>query len=327
MKRSLVLLLFISVLGVTVVSQQAPPGFGAASFARFGVDARTLGMGGAYVPVNTADPIPYYNPASLAGAPSLAMGGTYSEPYGPDLGIVLQSLEVIGRLGVQTPSTTGVGVGLTLLQTKVEDIPLFGEDQPGQEGLATFTSSLYLVSVGISVLEDWAIGGSVKLYRERVLEGHSEGIGGDLALSGSFILSGVPVCVNLNSMDIGRTTIHWRGTAGEPDNYAPWVNKVGLSASFFEGLIVAATDFDWAVGRYVREQKLHVGVEVHPFAPLFLRAGWNGDLTFKGSLSFGLGLRVLPYFALDYAYIPPRALYGGGHFLSIHLGLEFGNGQ
>jgi len=322
MRRAFLTLLVAGAVSVCVVSQDVPAGFGAASFARIGVDARPLAMGGAGVAINTGMPIPYYNPARLAAAGPLAAGGMYSEPYGQDLGVSFQSLSALGRFEMQTGSSTGIGVALTWIQMKIDDIPVWDEDSPGEVSLFTATSSLLLGSAALSMGSDVAVGVTVKAYRERILEGQGSGIGFDIGALAAFEVVGIPLSLGVNAMDLGSTNVRWQGTTGEPDNFVPWVNKVGLSAGLFEGIALLAVDFDWAVGRPAREQKIHLGIEINPIGPLFLRAGWSGDLEGSDSkLSAGLGVEFFDSFRLDYAYVPPRAVFGTGHFISLHVSL------
>jgi len=302
------------------MAQDVPPGFGAAPFARIGVDARSLAMGGAGVAVAAGATSPYYNPSLLANAPMLDVGGMYSEPYGQDLGISFQSLCVQGQLGDVADATTSVGVSLTWMQMSISDIPVWDEDDPTATYYFTATSSLYLVSAGVWILPELSMGLSGRIYRENVLEGRGRGLGVDLAALASFDIEGIPVWVGINSMDVGQTNVRWHDTLGEPDNYVPWVNKVGVAALLFERRGLLALDFDWAVGRPLREQKFHLGVEGRPVDALTVRAGWTGDLEgLDPRLTFGVGIDFFDSFRLDYAYVPPRTIYGTGHFLSLHL--------
>ncbi|MGB2983435.1 MAG: hypothetical protein WBC63_06175 [Candidatus Bipolaricaulia bacterium] len=324
MRRAFLSLLVIGVVSIGALSQEVPAGFGAGSFARIGVDARPLAMGGTGVAIATGHPIPYYNPARLVGAAPFTTGGMYSEPYGQDLGVSFQSLSAIGGFGVQTDSSAGIGAAITWIQMKIDDIPVWDEDDPGQVTLFTATSSLYLASGAVWALPDVAVGVTAKVYRERILEGRGNGIGFDVGLLASFDLEGIPVTAGVNAMDVGSTNVRWHGTIGEPDNFVPWVNKIGVSVSLFDEMVLVAGDFDWAVGRPGREQKIHVGVEANPIGPLYVRAGWSGDLEGSDSkLSAGLGVEFFDSFRLDYAYVPPRTIFGTGHFLSIHLSLPF----
>jgi hypothetical protein len=308
--------LFVGVISLAVLAE-VPPGMGAASYARRGIDARPLAMGGAFVAIAEGSAAAYYNPAGLAEISRIGVGGMYTEPYGAGFGATFQYLNASGVLTPQTTSRVSqVGIALTWLGFTVSGIPIWEEEGPA--GTFTATSSIYLVSVGFAFpgLENWTFGLSAKLYRERILEGRSQGLGFDLAVRGSFFVVDLPITIGFNAMDVGQTVIQWHGTAGEPENYVPWVNKLGLSTLFWEGRIRLACDFDWAVGRPAREQVLHVGVEGRPIEQLFVRSGWSSNLEGDGAFSGGLGIRLFEErFSVDYAYLAAKAL-GASHLVS-----------
>lgn len=313
-------MLFVIILAVSVVGAcQVPPGVGAASFARIGIDARPLGMGGAFVAVAEGTPIPYYNPAGLVRASGVTVDGMYSEPFGHEFGIAFQNLSVLGSLGagLQTDSR-GIGAGITWIGMRIKDILVWDENDPTVVESFTATSNLYLASVAYPILDNWAVGASTKLYRERILEGRGEGFGVDIGVIGSFLIGELPVTVGLNAMDIGETKISWRQTAGEPDNYVPWVNKIGVSTRLLDDAVLLAFDYDWAVGRPVREQILHLGAEYSPFEIITLRAGWSGNLEEGGSFGGGAGIYLLGRFFMDYAYVMGEAL-GATHYVSMQF--------
>jgi len=271
-------------------------------------------MGGAYVAVAEGGSAAYYNPAGLSALTRLNVGGMYSEPYGEEFGITFQYLSATGPLGTQTPSLAGVGI--TWLGTMVADIPIWEEEGPA--GTFNATSSLYLASAAtlIPVLTNWSVGVSAKYYTARMLEGRAEGLGWDVGALGAFIIAEIPVKFGLNAMDVGRTNVRWRTMSGVTDNYVSWVNKVGFSASLFDGIALVACDFDWAVGRPLQEQKLYLGVEVRAVDELFLRGGWSSELEGTGTVTVGVGVRAFDTFSMDYAYLPKR-VFGETHLISV----------
>lgn len=301
-------------------SAEVPPGVGAASFARWGIDARPSAMGGAFVAVAEGSPAAYYNPAGLGRRPTLAAGGMYTTPYGFDFGVSLQYANLTGTFGIQTGSELpeSPGWAITWVGLAIEDITLYDDD--GIPSVVNAYSSLFLGSAGVALpgaAGVW-VGASAKVYTDSLLEGRSFGMGVDLATLAQFPLGDVDVSVALCSRDVGRTKVRWSGTAGEPDNFVPWVNKFGLAAELDGGFLLVAGDFDWAVDRGAEEQVVHVGVEVRPVEWIALRGGWRGDLDgAKSSFSAGVGLTVLGGLLLDYAYVP-GSVFGAGHVLSIN---------
>lgn len=318
MKRLVVCLVILGGVVISGISQQVPPGIGAASFARIGIDARPLAMGGAFVAVDDGNTIAYYNPAQLARPSMFTLGGMYSQIGGADLGITFQSLDAQGYLGTQTPSYSGIGVGVTWVRMEISDIPLWNEDSPDRIDYFTATSSLFEISGGVQVLDQVAAGISVKIYQERILEGAGDGIGFDIGVLGAFDVLDTPITIGINSMDIGRSTIKWHYTTGEPVNYVPWVNKIGVSACFLDGFVLVASDFDWAVGRPLGEQKIHLGLEVRPLPEIALRGGWNADIGKAGTWSAGIGVHLFESIGIDYAYVPGTN-FGTTHVISARL--------
>ncbi|MCK4393293.1 hypothetical protein KAX17_10355 [Candidatus Bipolaricaulota bacterium] len=313
--RNLVIALFVVVLVAAQGWAQTPPGMGIGLYMRRGIDARASGMGGAYVAIAEGSSAAYYNPASLAALTRLNIGGMYSEPYGEEFGITFQYVSALGPLGTQTPSITGLGVGVTWIGLTISDIPIWEEEGPG--GTFTAASSLYLASAAIPlpVFSNWAVGASAKYYHARMLEGRAEGLGFDLGVLGAFEIAEVPLKFGLNAMDVGRTNVRWHTMTGETDNYVPWVNKIGFSASLLDGIALLVCDFDWAVGRPLREQKLHLGVELQAIEAIFLRVGWSGELEGDGTFSAGVGIRAFDTLSIDYAYLPAR-VFGVTHLIS-----------
>jgi hypothetical protein len=332
LKESGVRRVLIGLALVLAVSQplfsQTPAGFGAAAYARRGIDARPAAMGGAFVAIAEGGARAYYNPAGLAGAGRLAVGGMYSQPFGEGFGIAFQYLSVGGSLGVQSPPTSryeasaptpppsGIGVGITWIGLTISDIPIWEEESAG--GTFTAESYLYLASAGIPIpaIGGWSAGASVKYYHEQILEGRGEGLGLDVGVLGAFQVAGVPVAIGINAMDIANTGIRWQGTTGEPVNYVPWVNKLGIAVQLFDKRALVACDFDWAGGRPLREQTLHCGLEVTPVGGLSLRVGWSTDLEWQGKVTAGVGVYLLDQLAVDYAYVGTKVFTNATHLLS-----------
>lgn len=315
-----VLVLLVSLIGIVAMcaNAQVPSGIGSAAFARLGVDARAIGMGGAFVAVTTGAPVAFYNPASLALAREVDVAALYAAPYGADLGISYQHVSAVLPLSVQTESKRGLGVAVTWMGLQISDIIIWDEDDPGSGSSFTATDSIYIASLGVELIDNLCVGGAAKLYQERILNGRGEGVGVDLGLVASLTLGEIPISIGLNSTDVGKSTVRWSGTTGNPENYIPWVNKLGVAVRLDEFSLLVAADFDWAVARPEREQVLRAGLEWNPVKPLTLRAG--GTMTLDGTkgITAGVGLRIFGLLSFDYAYVAGTGL-GGTHFGSLHV--------
>jgi hypothetical protein len=332
--RSFVLMLATLLCASVLGTCQVPPGLGAGAFATLGIHARPLGMGGAFAAMTSSQPIPYYNPAGLQWAERITAVGMYAEPFGQGLGISLQNFSVVARLGASTEDPVaedlapevesdgqqpGWGVGLTWVGIRIDEIMLWDEDDPLSVESVSAGSNLLLASASMEIMSDWAVGGSIKLYHSHILQGRAIGVGLDLGLLGVVEIGGVPLTVGLNAMDVGRTRVRWRNTEGNPVNYVPWVNKFGVSAGLWEDKLTLLGDFDWAMGRPAREQKIHLGIELRPLTILAVRGGWKGDLEGQTghALSGGLSLELLGRISLSYAYV--TGAIGGTHFASVDI--------
>jgi len=316
-KRGLLVCLLGVVCGGGICLGDVPAGYDAASFARQGVDPRPIAMGGAFAGVLTGRPIAYYNPASLVHADTTGVGGLYSEPFGADLGVSFQTLVGQGAFALQTPSHRLVGLGASWIMMEIRDIPIWEEDSPDVEYF-TARSSLYCATAAVMLREGLAVGATAKLYQEKILEGKGRGLGLDVGLQWQLSIDAVPITIGLNAMDVGQTRIEWRGTEGEPDNYVSWVNKFGVSVKLFEGLLLVAADFDWAVGRPSRDQLIHIGAEAAPIEALTIRVGLRADLEGDLRPSAGVGLHLLEILDVDYAFVLGTPT-GAAHFMSLRL--------
>jgi len=309
------LVLIFWMAALPALGAPVPAGYDASAFARLGLSARALAMGGAYV--SSADDVSmgYYNPAALALADRYRVGGMYSQPFGAVAGITFQNLGIVAPFAAQTSSVLP-GASLTWVSVLIDEIPVWDEDEPDVT-YASATSSLYVASVG-AVLP-WeprlALGLSVKYYQDRILDAQGDGIGFDLAALGTLDLAGVKVRVGVNAMDVGQTAIQWRGTVGGATGYVPWINRIGFATRLFDEHLLLEADVDWAIGRPARDQKLRLGGEFTIVDGLAVRAGWSVDLEGRGSLAAGLGLALLDSILVDYAYVPPREA-GATHVLS-----------
>ncbi len=293
--RFVVLLLLLSLpqFGAVTFSQQYPPGVDAASQLRFGIGARALGMGSAFTAVAQGPEAVYWNPASLAGS-LLSVGGMYTEPFGggEELGYRVQFVGLAG-------SYEALGYGVGWFNSHVSDIPLTGDG-----GSFDYDSSVFFLSLALEEEKEGlsiSVGGSLKVYREAMLEGRALGFGYDIGVLVD--LGGVRL--SYCSQDVGVTRYRWEGTGQEPVVFVPWIHRFGISAAFLEGMVLASIDLVWEPGELVSLSP-RFGIEVSPVEWVSVRGGVRLDPFADGYHTvFTLGLGVSPWekFRLDYAFL------------------------
>lgn len=296
------------------------------SFARDGVGARALAMGGAFVATANDTSAGFWNPAGISYLDGYHLGGMYiiGGRYG-DPDITFQDLSLSAK-PVQTGSFSGLGLGITWVNHHIAGIPYTGD---GGGGTFDDDQSLFLFSASFPF--EWAgglstsLGVNLKYYRHSLLDGRGSGLGFDLGLLFKGTLKEIPLSLGVVSMDTLETIVRWQGTMHNPDNYVPWIVKVGTAVLLLEGKLLLAGDIDFSPSplhsdfpRYAYLDRLHLGVEVSPVAQLALRGGiivWR-DGTKR--LSAGLGITPLEGLAIDYAYVKgsESGLGGDTHILS-----------
>lgn len=305
------------------LGQVVPPGFDAASFARFGLGTRALGMAGAYVPVAEGAMAGYWNPAGLAMMTDLQVEGMYANWLGAD--IHFQYVSAAGhpqigedrlslRLGEQR-----LTLGVTWMSVRIADIPWSEDDVVG-----TFDawSHQVMLSLGFQVSEANGVnaGLSVKFYHDSILEGRSFGLGVDLGLLWRTEVRGVPVRFGLCTTDAGGSRVKWYGTTGEPVNHVPWIVRAGAAAEFQvrEARVLCAAGYEWGADR-PRFERLRVGVEI-AVAWFALRGGWDQPLADDpGRWTVGLGIALGDWGMVEYALLPGKL--GDTNLIALRLTL------
>ena len=296
-------------------------GVDAGSFVRDGASARAFGMGGAYAAIAAGAVGGYWNPAGLSVCELPTVGGLYMDKYGLD--ISFQSL------GVGVPITEEIGVGVVLIRSSIDDIPFSGAEG---DGVFSETQSVYVLSGacdlgtianerpdGSAVSASFHLGGSVKSYSHRLLEGRSSGIGFDVGLLASVALGWGTVEFGLCAADLFDTSIQWYGTDHNPMNEIPWVNRCGIALSLLEQRLVVAAEADIALQRS-HLNRLRGGVEFSVVEGLTLRGGivMASDGETRFSTGGTLGWRNV---LIDYAFVPHRIL-GNSHIFSFEVQLS-----
>lgn len=270
------LLLLVGLFSVMMWGQEPPPGLGAVSQYRFGVGARALALGGAYTAVAAGPVGLYWNPAGLAWTELMA-GGMYTQPFG-DPDIRLQYLA--GALPIE-----GWGVGAAWFNYHVANIPHTEEGT-----FFSYDSSVFQLGVGreVELLQTGprlALGVTLKVYYEQMLEGRALGLGLDVGLK----LVGADWSLGYCAQDVGTTRYRWQGTGQEPVVVVPWVHRAGISRWF--------ADRQWLVSLEVvvepeRAPQFRGGLEWTPVSGFSLQGGVQlvrelGQHSYQPRFSFG----------------------------------------
>lgn len=262
-----------------------------------GVDARALGMGGAYVSVTDGASSVYWNPAGLAlldkGEATFLHVSLWEETAYDFLGLAYPTLNL---------GTVGVGV----IRLGSSDIPKRGSDM---SELGTFdnTQSLYSISVASSFPLYTKGGMSLKIYNSSLDGNSATGIGLDL---GILATPTEHLAWGINLQDLLRPKLQLKSK----EERIPFNLKAGASCHFDSdplGLIIAV-DLDKTEDR---RAKFHFGGELGIQKTLFVRGGYDRDYP-----TFGAGIKW-NWFRTDYA-LKTHPDMGTTHRISVTI--QFG---
>jgi len=309
MRKAFVFFFALSFLPMAVSA--AEPGVDAGSFVRFGIGARALGMGGAFVALADDSSAVYWNPAGLAFSQGFTLGGMYTDKFSQ--GIQYQFVSLQGAF-------KEFSAALSLVRQAIEGIPFYGE---GENGTFSEYQNLWLASFALEPIttEDgtaaFALGANVKYYLHELLEGRGRGFGFDVGLLLRLYEEWGALSLGAVSRDVRGTVIQWKGTGQEPSNNVPWVNSLGICIATFEGKLRLVGDVDLAMGRSLLN-RVHLGAEIWPVQALGIRGGlvrWlsNGQMLLSAGASFHLS-----EFSLSYAFVSHPVL-GTSHLFSVEF--------
>lgn len=242
-------------------------GFAGEYMYTMGSDARTLALGGAGVAIkNTASGI-YYNPASIGGM----VNKEAIFLYAPLLFNVSYSF-----IALAYPVVDGSVIGISR-----SALDLGGIEKTDASGLLNGSSNLneacYSLAYGAKVLDNFSVGGSVRIVTSSIDIYSGTGYGFDLGAVYSpldFITAGVSI-QNLLAPQITLNT--------EADKY-PTNIRIGASFEVFPGNVFVYTDALLlnvlpATGQYSGDYRLPLlwfaGVEVFPVPNIAVRGGIN----------------------------------------------------
>lgn len=304
------------VSGLLVEAQQQ--GIGAAAFLRRGVDARALGMGGAYVAVVAGYSSAYWNPAGLARNPATQIGGMYTDVYGVGLGLTYVGGSTCWDFQLaQTPSfKLGIGGAYAEFATDVRVTDPYGDPI----GLVRYSEKLYSVGTALFWPSLGYFGGTAKIYSflapKAGVNGNDAtafGIGFDVGLLAS-VWDGLTL--GIAASDAGDTKVQWHNTPTEPTDIV--LGKYTVGAAFTKGGFTVAGD---VVFQSKSDNLIRCGAE-YTVAFLMLRVGLVKRLGGPFSLTFGVGVNAQDL-RIDAAWLQNKEIKGEGARDTIVLSTEF----
>jgi len=253
------------------------------AFARIGVGARPLGMGGAFVAVADDANSVYWNPAGLTSLKGMEFTSMYSQ----QLGIIdynflafASPFENIGNFGISW-------IGLSA-------------DTIYSSGVGTYSENTIAISYGREVIPNLSVGVNLKFLSVSATK-TSSGFGLDI---GAQYRAMDKLEVGLMIVD-PVSNIKWQESGTSESLKSLYI--LGMAYEVIDGLTLACDienlDFD----------KLHLGAEYWYFYPqlacLGLRAGSD-----RGNLAVGATLKI-ENFGFDYAFMSHDI--GNSHRISV----------
>ncbi|MBN2012734.1 PorV/PorQ family protein [candidate division KSB1 bacterium] len=328
------LLFILSVLNVNAAGYVKAKYAG--EFMATGVDARALGMGGAFVAVAEDASAGYWNPAGLASLEYPQIIGMYAEQF--------DRIVNFNYGAVAGPSGERSSLGIGFIRLGVDDIPYTGLRNPDLELGAEYTEdgvlmrnlpyvvrtvndaewAFYFTYAKIST-ERLAWGVNIKTVAKTVGDNSAWGLGFDFGARYNLWPNTI---VAANLQDITTTMLAW--DTGRREAITPTV-KVGAAHYFniplIAGKLIPALDLDFRFENRGFASKIsfatisidsHVGLEYSFKDRLALRAG----IPDVGKFTAGAGIR-LPQLNIDYAFLAHDEL-GDTHRISVRLAFEEG---
>ena len=279
LRIGLVLALATALLTPAAYAQQ---GVGAGAGFRWGVDARALALGGAYVAVADGYSALYWNPAGLATIGTLTAGYMATNKFELDIDYTYLAGAGAIHLQVLDGALTLTGaLGAGRLQQRISGIEQFGPD--GQPlGTVEDVDGVFIGSVATGIrfgIFRLALGQSSKWYSHRLAGEEGKGRGSDF---GFLVRVGEVLSLGMSVMDMGGTGITW--TTGAQD-LVESLMRVGVALRLLDDRILLTAQKDFSAAPEFREGALRVGVALDwwrslmpappPSLPMKLRLRWG----------------------------------------------------
>lgn len=295
--RKLPLRLFIIAFGVgglqPVFGGDKGDGGYAGGFLRFGVGARALGMGNAFVAVADDPTSCYWNPAGLT-----RVGG-----IGFTTSTILMSLgRRLDYIGLVRPITHLRAIGVGFVNFGLGDIE--GRDQYGLPTQKfSFRESALLVSYGFILREGLGVGLTGKLLNSSLANYRAYGAGVDVGLLWKPITSAT---VGVVAQDV-YTYLKWDTPASHGERF-----PIHFKVAFSNAVLDSALQFSIAYDKNIEQAPgRHLGIEYWFQKTIGFRIGREGNDTV-----FGLGI-IYRTFHFDYGFRPDSMGEGGVHALDV----------
>ena len=280
------------------------------SFLKFGMGARAVGMGGAFVAQSGEITSAWWNPAGLSGIQGIHFSFTHNQ--------WLQDITTEYFAAARNLKGQGNVLGLSMSLSKIPDIEKRGE-VPSSEPIALFDAHdvVFGLSYATGIIERVDLGITAKWLYEKIDIHSASGFGFDL---GGIYSPLEDLRFGLAVLNLGQRMKFEAERFSLPTLYKVGgmylVEKKSLHSDFMFGLDLVKPRDD--------ELKIHLGTEVSLYQALKTRLGYQGGYDEK-ALSFGLGTSFRKHgieYSLDYAYLPHKSDLGNVHSVSLNIEIE-----
>jgi len=324
MKR--ILLGFLILSGICISTAQGSwlsDGKYAAEFLSIGIDARALGMGGAYVAQAAGASAAYWNPAGLAHLAAHEVTLMHAEQF--------EGIVGYDYLGYGYPRRDGTNLGFGIIRLGVDDIPVTflpfpdlplgytSTDTSNRVEVSHYTSDTemaFFAGFGRSYSRILSYGASAKIIGKWIASNSAYGLGFDLGLR---LQPWRNVVFGALLQDVTTTALIW--DTGHKELIAPTLKLGGAYYVDFPSLmarVTLAADLDLRFTDRGEADQIQLGGltgDSHLGLEYFINVSGNGlalragaepsrepDEGFLGNYTFGAGL-LFQSFHIDYAFL------------------------
>ncbi len=280
------------------------------SFLKFGMGARAVGMGGAFVAQSAEVTSAWWNPAGLSGIERMHFSFTHNQWFQD-----ITAEYFASAMNFKGPANV---LGLSIALTKIPDIEMRRE-APSSEPVALFDAhdAVFGFTYASQIVNKVDLGITAKWLYEKIDIHSASGLGFDL---GGIYSPLENLRFGLAVLNLGQKMKFETERFFLPTLYRVGgmylVERKSLHSDFMFGLdLVKPRD---------EEVKIHLGGEVCLYQALKTRLGYQGGYDDK-DLSFGLGTTFRKYgigYSLDYAYLPHSSDLGNVHSVSLKIEMK-----